>query len=358
MTNPDVDRLYLLAAIRLAEKGLYTVTRNNPRVGCLLVKHGRVIGRGFHSRDGADHAEIVALKRCEESPKSATAYVSLEPCCIQGRTPPCTAALVEAGIIRVVCAEKDPHPHVCGKGIEELKRSGVEVSLFELAEARRINPGYRKRITKAMPFVRIKTGMSLDGRIAMSDGNSQWITSPEARSDVQRLRARSGAIISGIGTVLRDNPRFTVREDRYAGCNPLRIVFDTNGRMPADAEILRHEGDVIVVCNANAAIPCKLEKWTHTDAKADLACVLSRLAARGVNEVLVEAGSKLTGSFIASGLWDELVVFVAPKLLGTTAMPLANLKIEDLCNSVNGRVESIARIGPDLRLVISNSNMD
>lgn len=358
MTNPEVDRLYLLTAIRLAEKGLYSVTRNNPRVGCLLVKNGRVIGRGFHQRDGDDHAEVVALKNAEESPNGATAYVSLEPCCIQGRTPPCTLALVEAGIRRVVCAERDPHPAVLGKGIENLELSGIEVSLLELEETRHLNPGYRKRISKSMPYVRIKTGMSLDGRIAMSDGESRWITHSKARSDVQRLRARSGAIISGIGTVLHDDPKFTVREDCYAGSSPLRVIFDTNGRLPANAEMLRHEGNVIVVCNSNASVPNGIEKWVHSGASADIAGVLSRLAERGVNEVLVEAGSKMTGSFVASDLWDEIVVYVAPKILGSSSMPLAQLNIDRLADSIKGRVESADRIGPDVRIVITNIATD
>ena len=353
MDTTNLDRLYLLATIRLAEKGLYSVTRNNPRVGCLLVKDGRVIGRGFHQRDGGDHAEVVALKRTTERTEGSTAYVSLEPCCIQGRTPACTDALIQAGIRRVVCAERDPHAKVDGKGIEILQQSGIEVSLLEIPEARNLNPGYRKRVTEAKPYVRIKSGMSLDGRIAMASGESQWITGAEARLDVQRLRGRSAAIVSGIGTVLKDNPRFTVRAETYSESRPIRVVFDTKGRLPSDAKMLQVDGDIVVVCNENASLPQGVEKWTHSENHANLDAVLSRLAEEGANEVLVEAGSKLTGSFLRSGLWDELVVYVAPKLLGSRSRALADIAVDRLCDGISGSIESIERLGQDVRIVIT-----
>ena len=352
MHQPTVDKLYSRAAIRLAAHGLYTVTRNNPRVGCLLVKNGTVIGRGFHSQDGADHAEVNALKAASVDPASATAYVSLEPCCVQNRTPPCTTALIAAGIKRVVVGELDPDLQVNGTGVRTLQEASVSTTVLGLAEARVLNPGFHKRMTLARPYIRVKSGMSLDGRVALASGESQWITSSEARQDVQRLRARSGAIITGINTILTDNPRLTVRDTRFASCFPMRVVLDTLGRLPADAELLKHPGEVVVVCQATATLPTNVVKWEHECSRADLDEVHQRLAALGINEVLVEAGPTLTTSYLQSGLWDELIFYVAPKFLGSDARPVAQIQIDSLGTAVQGRIQSVNRIGKDLRVVI------
>ena len=356
MHRPKVDELYTLAAIRLAAKGLYRVTRNNPRVGCLLVKSGKVIGRGAHLHDGGAHAEIQALATASEDPTGATAYVSLEPCCIEGRTPPCTSALISAGIQRVVVGELDPNAEVNGAGVRELQDASISVTVLGLAEARSLNPGFHKRMTLARPFIRVKSGMSLDGRVAMENGESQWITSSDARQDVQRLRARSGAIVTGINTILSDNPKLTVRDTRFRSSAPIRVVLDTRGQISPDAELFKHPGEVVFVCNSSATLPPNSIKWEHDNDQADLDSVHSRLAEVGVNEVLVEAGPTLTSSYLQTGLWDEFVFYIAPKILGSRARPVAQVKIDALCDAINGTLQSIDRIGDDLRIVINNSD--
>ncbi|MYD46222.1 MAG: bifunctional diaminohydroxyphosphoribosylaminopyrimidine deaminase/5-amino-6-(5-phosphoribosylamino)uracil reductase RibD [Gammaproteobacteria bacterium] len=354
MHRPTVDKLYTHAAIRLAANGLYSVTRNNPRVGCLLVKNGKVIGRGVHLHDGGVHAEVQALSTASEDPSGATAYVSLEPCCIEGRTPPCTAALIASGIQRVVIGELDPNPEVNGSGVRELKDASISVTVLGLAEARSLNLGFYKRMTRARPYIRVKSGMSLDGRVAMENGESQWITSADARQDVQRLRARSGAIVSGINTILIDNPKLTVRDARFGSSSPMRVVLDTRGQIPPDAELFKHPGEVVVVCNSSATLPPNSIKWEHDNDKADLDLLHERLAEAGVNEVFVEAGPTLTSSYLQTGLWDEFVFYVAPKILGSRARPVAQLQIDALCDAINGRLQSIDKIGGDLRIVILN----
>lgn len=352
MPRPTVDQLYTRAAIRLAANGLYSVTRNNPRVGCLLLKNGVVIGRGFHRSDGSAHAEVEALKATSEDPSGATAYVSMEPCCVHKRTPPCTTALISARIQRVVIGELDPSVEVNGAGVRTLQEASIPVTVLGLPEARTLNPGFYKRISQGRPFVRVKSGMSLDGRVAMANGESQWITSADARRDVQRLRARSGAIITGINTVLTDNPRLTVRDDRFTSCKPMRVVLDTQGRLSSEAELLNHPGEVVVVCHSSAKLSASVTKWDHENDHAELDDVHKRLADVGVNEILVEAGPTLTSSYLQTGLWDELIFYVAPKLLGSTAHPVSQLQIDKLCDSIQGRLESVDLIGDDLRLVI------
>lgn len=354
MHRPTVDELYTRAAIRLAAGGLYRVTRNNPRVGCLLVKNGIVIGRGVHLQDGGAHAEVQALATASEDPSGATAYVSLEPCCIEGRTAPCTSALISAGIQRVVIGELDPNAEVNGSGVRELQDASISVTVLGLSEARSLNPGFHKRMMYARPYVRVKTGMSLDGRVAMASGESQWITGSGARQDVQRLRARSGAIVTGINTILIDNPKLTVRDAQFGSNSPMRVVLDTCGQIPPEAELFKHSSEVVLVCNRSATVPPNSIKWEHDTDQADLDQVHKRLAALGINEVLVEAGPTLTTSYLETGLWDEFVFYVAPKILGSRARPIAQLQIDALCDSINGRLQSIDTIGDDLRIVISN----
>lgn len=351
----EVDRLYLRTAGILAAKGLYAVTRNNPRVGCLLVKNGQVLGRGFHQRDGGPHAEVEALRNANQEVAGCTAYVSLEPCSTHGRTPPCCDALIKAGVSRVVVAEHDPNPSVDGEGLRILEKAGLEVSVLQMPETDSINPGFRKRMQRGLPFVRVKVGVSLDGRIATESGESQWITGEEARRDVHRLRARSGAIVSGIGTVLQDDPRFDVRLDTHTGPPPLRVIFDTRGRLPANARMLSRDGNVVVVCRSDVELPEEVSKWPHEYEQGNVQEVVGRLAEEGVNEVLVEAGPRLTGSFLDSEQWDELIAYTAPKLLGVEGMPMAQVSVEHLSNAIGGTIASVDQMGEDVRIVIANT---
>lgn len=349
----DLDRLYMLSAKRLAEKGLFTVTRHNPRVGCLLVKDGTVMGRGWHRLDGGDHAEVEALKDAGNSARGSTAYVTLEPCCWEGRTPACTNALVEQGVSTVVLGLRDPHPKVNGRGAEALRNCGIEVRELPLPELESLNPGQKKRVTENLPWVRIKSAISLDGRTAMGDGESKWITGESARDDVQFWRARSGAIVTGIGTVLADDPRLTVRGSNYPNSTPLRIVLDTHARIPRDARMFEEDGEVVVVCGANANVDGLNEVatvWRQSEELIVIRNVLERLASEGVNEVLVEAGARLNGSFLADGLWDELLLYVAPKILGDDARPFSQYQISRMADAVGARVESVVQLDHDTRL--------
>ena len=359
MPSSPTDRLYMRAAERLAAEGLFSVTRNNPRVGCLIVKDAEVVGRGWHETDGGAHAEVNALEDAGEKAKGATAYVSVEPCCFEGRTGACTEALAQRGISRVVIGASDFHPKVRGKGVERLKQLGLTVKLMGSPADNTLNVGCRYRHRRNRPYVRVKVATSLDGRTAMANGESQWITGDPARKDVQYWRARSGAIITGIGTVLADNPRFTVREPMYQGCIPWRVVLDTQGRFPESSAMFSEEGRVIVVCGSEVSedwTPSSgVDVWREEEPTINFNAVLHRLAAEGVNEVLVEAGSRLTATVLERNLWDELIVYLAPKLLGKDARPLAELGIQSLAESLNGQVESIEGFGNDLRLILTPS---
>ncbi len=355
MTVSVVDRLYLRSAIGLAEKGLFSVTTNNPRVGCLLVKNSRIISRGWHREDGGPHAEIDALRNADEDPRGSTAYISLEPCCWEGRTPACTAALIEAGIVRVVIAARDPHPRVSGEGVRTLLDAGIEVVEEYLSEeAEGLNPGPLMRAENKRPFVRIKTAVSMDGRTAMADGQSRWITSDEARADVQYWRARSAAIVTGIGTVLADNPRLNVRDQRFGNAEPLRVVVDTFGRTPPDAAMFGEKGQILIACVKGAGTIDRAEMWEQQEGSMiDLAMLLETLSDRGCNEVLVEAGATLNASFLKQGLWDETIVYMAPRLMGDRARPLASLGFDDMDESISSTVKSIETLGPDIRIILT-----
>jgi len=357
------DRLYLRAAIELAERGLYTCTPN-PRVGCLLVRDGIVLGRGWHMWRGEAHAEAAALddarSRRPESPRpaeGATAYVSLEPCSIQGETPPCADALIEAGIQRVVAPLADPNPSVNGQGFARLREAGVQVDIEEMSEARDLNPGWIKRMRVGQPWVRLKTAISLDGRTAMASGESRWITGEAARADVQYWRARSCAIVTGAGTVRDDDPKLTVRDARFSAGGrtrqPLRVIVSSRGDIPENAEILTGEGPALIACGRDGP-----ERHPHArvhrqeQERVDLSLLLDHLGASQCNEVMVEAGPVLTGAFLAGGLWDEWVLYVAPKLLGSDARPLAELPLQSMAQAVAGRIARSEMIGEDLRLVV------
>ncbi|OOG54694.1 riboflavin biosynthesis protein RibD [Rhodanobacter sp. B05] len=345
-------------ALRLAERGLFT-TQPNPRVGCVIALGDQVVGTGFHARVGEPHAEVYALRAAGEGARGATAYVTLEPCAHQGRTPPCADALIAAGIRRVVIASEDPFPQVNGRGIGKLRAAGVMVEAGLMREAaRELNAGFFSRIERGRPFVRVKLAMSLDGRTALANGESKWITGEAARADVQRWRARSSAILGGSGTVLADDPRFTVRlpqDEEFMP--PLRVILDRQLRTPAGSHVL--DGSMPTLLLHGAAASCADQRFTRVERVAlathdealDLRAVLALLAGRGCNEVHVEAGPTLCGALFAAGLVDELLLYVAPLLLGDGARPLLHLPtLNDMARRWQLQMVDQRMLGRDIRL--------
>ncbi|MEO6696583.1 MAG: bifunctional diaminohydroxyphosphoribosylaminopyrimidine deaminase/5-amino-6-(5-phosphoribosylamino)uracil reductase RibD, partial [Gammaproteobacteria bacterium] len=320
MTGADYE--YMARALQLATRGLYT-THPNPRVGCVLVRDGTIIGEGWHERAGEPHAELHALQQAAEGARGATAYVTLEPCCHHGRTPPCSEALIKAGVARVVVAMTDPNPKVAGQGLEQLKRAGIPVETGVLqSEAEKLNPGFIMRMQNRRPYVRCKLAMTLDGRTATAAGESKWITGEAARADVQRLRAQSSAIMTGINTVLADDPRFTVRLDELEPSvvrQPLRVIVDSKLRMPSNARMLSERGQTLVLTCVQDEIRkvpllkagAEVVSLADAQGKVDLGAALLLLAERyyEVNEVLLEAGPVLSGAMLEQGLIDELVIY-------------------------------------------------
>ena len=353
MLSPT-DLAHLGAAIELGEHGLFTTTPN-PRVGCVLVRDGKTLGRGWHVRCGEAHAEANALVDAGGDTAGATAYVSLEPCCFQGRTPPCADALIDAGIRRVVAAMTDPHPQVRGQGFERLRQAGIEVFAAQLPAAEALNRGWIKRLREGRPWVRLKAAISLDGRTAMASGESKWITGAEARADVQYWRARSCAVLTGAGTVRADDPRLTVRDERFAVegriRQPLRVVVSAAAEVSEDAAVLAG-GDALIACGRGAGDRSDVALHRQPGDRVDLAALLDHLGARECNEVLVEAGPTLLGGFIEADLWDELILYVAPQLLGSAARPLAMLPLARMEQATKGKIVAVARFGDDLRLTI------
>ncbi|MGK2914082.1 MAG: bifunctional diaminohydroxyphosphoribosylaminopyrimidine deaminase/5-amino-6-(5-phosphoribosylamino)uracil reductase RibD [Porticoccaceae bacterium] len=365
----DVDARYMAAALQLARRGWYTA-RPNPRVGCVIVSDGEIVGEGWHQRAGEDHAEINALRVAGKKAVGATAYVTLEPCSHHGRTPPCSAALTRAGVARVVFGTGDSHPAASG-GQQALRAAGISVDGPVLEpEARALNVGFFKRCETGLPWVILKIAASLDGRTAMANGESQWITGAAARSDGQRLRARCGAIITGVGTVLQDNPALTVRAGQLgladatgiAAMQPLRVIVDSRRRSLEHAHRLRifdPPGSVLVATavsgagQAAATGDAEVCALPDTAGKVDLRALLQELARRECNEVLVEAGAKLSGAFLVEGLVDELVLYLAPKLLGSNAMPLALLPFDHLAQGLALRVTDMRAMGADWRITAS-----
>jgi diaminohydroxyphosphoribosylaminopyrimidine deaminase / 5-amino-6-(5-phosphoribosylamino)uracil reductase len=346
-------------ALELASQGLYT-THPNPRVGCILVRDDHIVGSGWHRRAGEAHAEVHALHQAGELARGATAYVTLEPCAHHGRTPPCADALIAAGVARVVVAIEDPFPQVAGTGIARLRRAGITVDSGVLeAEARELNLGFLSRLTRHRPWVRVKLGLSLDARSALADGRSQWITGAAARADVQHWRARSSAILTGIGSVLADDPRLTVRLADVEHATPERIVLDRDWRLPATARLLAEPGPILVVTAPGAAERDELMQRVErisvplAGGRLHLARLLFALAERGHNEVLIEAGPTLAGAFVAAGLVDELIWYVAPKFLGHQARPALLLPAPAQLDEVaQRRWHSVDPVGNDLRLVL------
>jgi diaminohydroxyphosphoribosylaminopyrimidine deaminase/5-amino-6-(5-phosphoribosylamino)uracil reductase len=345
-------------ALRLAERGLYT-TSPNPRVGCVLVRDGDIVGEGWHERAGEPHAEVLALRAAGEAARGATAYVTLEPCSYHGRTPPCADALIAAGIARVTVAVQDPNPRVAGQGIAKLRAAGIEVEcgLME-AVARELNIGFFARMTRGTAWLRSKIAMSLDGRTALANGVSQWITGEAARQDVQHWRARSCAVLTGIGTVLADDPQLNVRGIETAR-QPLRAVVDSLLRMPPNARLLQQSGVMVYTATQDAQKIAALEKsgarvvvLPDANGQVDAAAVLRDLAAQGCNEVLVEAGSKLNGALLKAGLVDELVLYLAPQLLGDMARGMARLgELVSLDQRIELEWNDVRQVGKDLRIV-------
>ncbi|WP_188114796.1 bifunctional diaminohydroxyphosphoribosylaminopyrimidine deaminase/5-amino-6-(5-phosphoribosylamino)uracil reductase RibD [Methylococcus geothermalis] len=363
--NAD-DFRFMARALRLAEKGLYT-TDPNPRVGCVLVHGNQVVGEGWHQRAGGPHAEIVALRNAGERAKGATAYVTLEPCSHHGRTPPCAGRLIEAGVARVVAAMQDPNPRVAGKGLERLRQAGIEVSRGLLEkEAERLNPGFIKRMRSGLPFVRSKLAMSLDGRTALASGESKWITGEAARCDVHRLRARSSAIVTGIGTVRADDPFLTARLAEATDLEqPARVIVDSRLQAPACARVFRQPGRVLVITTeadagarqslTDAGVEI-LEVEADATGRPAVSAVVRALGRLEFNEVLFEAGATLNGALLAAGVVDEWHVYIAPCILGDQARGLFHLPgLTEMADRPELAISDVRRVGKDMRLILRPS---
>lgn len=358
MTFSATDHAAMARALQLAARGL-TTTSPNPRVGCVLMRDGRTVGEGWHARAGEPHAEIHALREAGDAARGATAYVTLEPCSHYGRTPPCADALIEAGVGRVVTAMEDPNPLVAGRGLARLRAAGIvtERGLLE-AEARELNIGFVSRMSRGRPWVRLKAAATLDGKTALDNGVSQWITSPAARADGHRWRARACAILTGIGTVREDDPQLTVR-DVPCSRQPLRVLVDATLAVSPAARILQGEPILIATARADAERIDALRACGHdvvvlpdAGAKVDLPRLMSELGSRGLNEVHVEAGFKLNGSLLREGCVDELLLYLAPMLVGEAAQGLFNLPaLSSLEGATRLDIRDLRTIGPDLRLL-------
>lgn len=358
MSFSAVDHGMMARALQLAERGLWT-TSPNPRVGCVVVRDGEIVGEGWHEKAGEPHAEVHALRAASEKARGATAYVTLEPCSHHGRTPPCAEALIAAGISRVVAAMTDPNPLVSGKGLALLKASGIETASGLLEnEARELNIGFVSRMTRGRPWLRLKAAASLDGKTALNNGVSQWITGPDARRDGHAWRARACAILTGIGTVRDDDPSLTVR-DVVTTRQPLRVVVDSRLEIAPTARILQGEPVLIVGAVEDAERMALLrstgnfvEILNNGAGKVDLKALLELLAQRGINEVHAEAGFKLNGSLLREGLVDELLLYLAPCLIGHDASGLFNLpELTTLDGKQRMKIRDLRQLGDDIRLI-------
>jgi diaminohydroxyphosphoribosylaminopyrimidine deaminase/5-amino-6-(5-phosphoribosylamino)uracil reductase len=357
------DHAMMARALRLAGRGAFT-TKPNPMVGCVIAKEGEAVGEGWHQRAGGPHAEVLALQAAGDAARGATAYVTLEPCSHVGRTGPCADALIAAGIARVVGAMRDPNPLVDGAGFERLRAAGIEVEngLMEPL-ARALNRGFLSRIERGRPWLRVKLAISIDGRSALASGDSKWISGEAARQDVQRWRARSGALLTGAGTVLMDDPMLTARLDDSAAdyerdfVPPLRVVLDPGLATVARGRIREGDAPTLYIHAPDARMPRGIDaQHAHAPVHAgrfDLDAVLELLAARGINEVQVEAGATLAGGFLAAGLVDELLLYVAPVILGERARPMFDgLPIDTMEERLRMRIVETRRIGDDVRLLM------
>lgn len=355
VTSQDIE--WMTQALRLAAQRLYTTTPN-PRVGCVIVKNAQLIGEGAHLKAGEPHAEVHALRMAGEQARGATAYVTLEPCSHFGRTPPCADALIQAGISRVVVAMQDPNPLVAGKGIARLQAQGIAVTVGVCeAQAQALNAGFIMRMTRQRPYIRLKVAASLDGRTALSNGASQWITSADARRDVHHWRAQSCAIVTGVGSVLLDDSSLTVRDVRTSR-QPLRVIVDSRLRIPLDAKVLQDGHALVAYAQQDAA---KLEalqargiKLLHAPnehGQVDIPALIQALATLPCNEVLVEAGAALNGSLLQSGLVDELLLYYAPKLMGHTSHGMFALpELSQMSEVRDLNILDVRHFGPDIRI--------
>ena len=366
----SIDQHFMQQAITLAKKGQFSA-RPNPCVGAVVIKDGHIISEGYHLKAGTDHAERIALDRAGHRAKGATLYVTLEPCAHTGKTPPCVDKIIASQIARVVMASHDPNPLVNGQGMQKLIGAGIEVKQGCLqAEADNINQGFLSTHTRKRPFVRLKMAMSVDAKTAMADGQSQWITGATSREDVQRLRAKSGAIITGIGTILHDNPSLTVRSDEWQEQpthpipSPLRVIVDSTLRLSANAKIFQCPGPVWVVCaldpskgeakkiKALETAGARIIYFTTKQGKVDIQALMTRLTEHNIHDVLVESGQHLAGSFMQANLVDELWCYIAPKVLGSNTQELFHLpSIKQLAEHVSLTLKDIQRFGEDVRLV-------
>ncbi len=362
-----LDQRSMTRALELARKGVYS-THPNPRVGCVIVADGQIVGEGWHARAGEPHAEVHALRQAGAKARGATAYVTLEPCSHHARTPPCAEALVQAGVARVVAAMQDPNPQVAGRGLARLQEAGIEVVCGVLeGEARELNVGFIKRMQHGLPYVRVKLAMSLDGRTAMASGESQWITGPAARAAVQRLRARASVVLTGADTVLVDGARLTVRPDEL-GLNaeltalamtrpPLRVLVDGRLRVPLNAPFYQVGKALVATCAVAGARQLFLDDGhellavSGNNGHVDLRKLLLELAARGVNEVLVEAGPRLAGAFARQGLVDEYQLFMAAKFLGSSARPLLDWPLAKMAEAQELKIIKMRAVGDDWRII-------
>ena len=370
MAFSDADSRFMTRALELAARGFYT-TRPNPRVGCVLVAHDEIVAEGWTAPAGGLHAEANALAAAGDRARGATAYCTLEPCAHFGRTPPCADALVAAGVARVVVAAGDPFEKVAGEGFQRLRAAGitVECGLME-TEARALNVGFHARLERGRPWLRLKLAASLDGRTAMASGESRWITGEPARRDVHRLRARSCAVVTGVGTVLADDPQLTARRDMLGDLDPFdldfldgtparRVVLDGALKTPPGARVLEGGGALIVTTDGAATErrarygeQARIEALPAVDGRIDLAAVQARLAALECNEVLLECGPTLAADALARGLVDELWLYQAPVLMGAEARPLADLHLDRMAERLRMKLEDVTRLGEDLRLIL------
>lgn len=364
------DEFYMARALELARRGIFTTTPN-PNVGCVIVRDGEIIGEGWHQRAGEPHAEVHALHMAGDRARGATAYVTLEPCSHFGRTPPCCDALIAAGVSRVVAAMQDPNPEVAGRGLHRLQQHGIEVSHGLMnAEAEALNRGFLKRMRTGFPWVQLKLGASLDGRTAMASGESQWITSAEARRDVQRLRAQSSAILSSSATVLADDPSLTVRWDELSAATqqhygtsslrqPIRVIVDGQNRVTPEHKLIQQPGETWLARAESDAQP-----WPDSvqqmmvpryQQRMDLVAMMMLLGKRQINSVWVEAGATLAGALLRAGVVDELIVYMAPKLLGNDARGLCALPgLDRLADAPQFVFSDMRQIGPDIRLTLKS----
>jgi diaminohydroxyphosphoribosylaminopyrimidine deaminase/5-amino-6-(5-phosphoribosylamino)uracil reductase len=357
----SVDQAHMARALALAARGLYT-TDPNPRVGCVVVGGGRVLGEGWHVRAGEAHAEVLALHAAGPQARGATVYVTLEPCSHTGRTPPCADALIAAGVARVVCSSVDPNPRVAGRGIERLQSAGIAVSVGLLAaEARDLNVGFFSRFERGRPFIRLKMAMSLDGRTAPAAGGRVWISGDEARADVQQWRARSGAVLTGAGTVRTDDPRLDVRLTYGSWIRqPLRVLLDPMLSCATSAKLF-HGGGALVFAAAHAPVrseySAQVERLPRAAGGLDLRAAVLRLAELEVNELLVECGPRLAGAFVLAKLVDEFVLYVAPSLLGADAAALLHVSGLGPAGTLpEFEFKDVRRIGRDLRLILNRKH--